>query len=93
MKKVITAAILAVIAPRWTTSTASDTAPPGLYRSIVYDIYAALDLARNPALHLRPEWMRELAQHEHTYIRENLAENPAIGQFPEVVRILGGDGN
>ena len=50
MKKVITAAILAVIAPRWTTSTASDTAPPGLYRSIVYDIYAALDLARNPAI-------------------------------------------
>ena len=48
-------------------------------------------LASHPALHLRPEWMRELAQHNDPSVRRTLAINNALASSPAAALLLATD--
>ncbi len=36
------------------------------------------ELAMHPSLAMKPEWIKELAQNKASWVRQALAENPAI---------------
>ena len=46
------------------------------------------ELAKHPALGLKPEWMGDLVKNDNFYVRSALASNKALSASPEAARAL-----
>ena len=49
------------------------------------------ELAKHPALTMKPEWIGELARNQDWRVRSSLARNPAIANYPDIIKQLAAD--
>ncbi|WP_276973877.1 hypothetical protein [Ferrimicrobium acidiphilum] len=49
------------------------------------------ELAKHPALTMKPEWIGELARNQDWRVRSSLARNPATANYPDIIKQLAAD--